>query len=96
MSTPNLSDPSYHPPGPKPENHLVIAILATLFCCLPMGVVSLVHSLKVDSTYASGDYYQSVEYSESARRWANWAALTSVILVGVSLLGSCMLKVFGS
>ena len=29
-------------------NNLVWAILTTLFCCLPLGIVSIVHAAKVD------------------------------------------------
>ena len=29
-------------------NHLVWAILATLFCCLPTGIVSIIHAAKVN------------------------------------------------
>ena len=32
----------------KPESYLVWAILSTVCCCLPFGVVSIVYASKVD------------------------------------------------
>jgi hypothetical protein len=36
-------------------NNLVWAILSTLFCCLPLGVVSIVYASQVDGKRAAGD-----------------------------------------
>ena len=36
-------------------NHLVWAILSTLFCCLPLGIVSIVYASQVDGKRAAGD-----------------------------------------
>ncbi|MCD8166876.1 MAG: CD225/dispanin family protein, partial [Bacteroides sp.] len=33
----------------KPDNYLVWAILSTVLCCLPAGVVSIVYSVKVNN-----------------------------------------------
>lgn len=41
---------------PKPENYLVWAILSTVCCCLPFGLVSIVYAAKVDSLYTSKQY----------------------------------------
>ena len=43
------------PPGEYIPNHMVWAILTTLFCCLPFGIVSIVHAARVDSLSAAGD-----------------------------------------
>ena len=40
---------------PKPNNHLAWAILSTIFCCLPLGIVSIVYSSKVDGLYNAGE-----------------------------------------
>ena len=41
---------------PMPDNHLVGAILATLFCCVPFGIVAIVQAAQVNSAYNSGNY----------------------------------------
>jgi hypothetical protein len=69
------------PSGPKPANYLVWAILTTLFCCLPFGVVSIVFAAQVDGKYNSGDYAGAVTSSEAAKKWATVAAVSSLVLV---------------
>lgn len=69
-----------------PETHLTKAILVTLFCCLPFGIVSILNANKVASAFAVGDYDEAVRKSEEANKWANisiilgivWAVLTFV------------------
>ena len=60
---------------PMPENYLVWAILSTLFCCLPLGIVSIISSTKVSSAYAAGDYAGAQKASSDAKKWAIWAAI---------------------
>ena len=56
--------------GPRPANYLVWSILATLFCCLPAGVVSIIYAAQVDNRHNMGDYAGSVDSSNKARMWA--------------------------
>lgn len=66
---------------PRPESGLVWAILTTLFCCLPLGIVSIVFASKVDSLYAAGDYEGANQAAASAKKWALFAAIGWVVLV---------------
>lgn len=72
--------PAWQPAGAKPPSYLVWAILTTLFCCLPLGVVSIVYAARVDSAYNAGDLAGSLQASESAKKWAIISAVTSVVL----------------
>jgi hypothetical protein len=56
-------------------NHLVWAILTTLFCCLPLGIVSIVHAARVDDRRATGDLAGARESSAKAGFWALMSAL---------------------
>ena len=58
------------PRGPKPDNNLVWAILSTVFCCLPLGIASIVFAAQVDSKWNQGDYAGAQEASEKAKRFA--------------------------
>lgn len=62
-------------------NNLVWAILTTLFCCLPLGIVSIVYAAKVDSLVASGDISAARDAADSARNWAIAAAVVGPILI---------------
>lgn len=53
-----------------PQNYLVFAILSTILCCLPAGVVSIVFAAKVNTLYAEGKYDEAVSASKKAKTWA--------------------------
>lgn len=57
------------PPQSVP-NYLVQAILVTIFCCLPAGVVSIVFAAQVNGKLQAGDYQGALEASRSAKTWA--------------------------
>ncbi len=59
--------------GPKPGNNLVVAILVTLFCCLPLGIPSIIFAAQVDSKYASGDYAGAVDAARKSKTWMWWS-----------------------
>ncbi|WP_425502002.1 CD225/dispanin family protein [Pseudoxanthomonas jiangsuensis] len=77
-------------------NNLVWAILTTLFCCLPLGIVSIVYASQVDGKRAAGDVAGAREAARKAGLWAMWSALAGPILIalwfflfgGLAVLGS--------
>ena len=83
------------PPGPPPENNLVWAILSTLFCCLPLGIVAIVKAANVNSLWAAGQFQQAQQASEDARKFALWAAIAGVVL-GVIYFAFVMVAAAGS
>ena len=64
--------------GPPPQNNLVWAILTTLFCCLPLGVVSIVFAAQVNGKWAAGDFAGAQESSKKAKQFAMWSAIAGV------------------
>jgi hypothetical protein len=60
--------PGGYAPTPPP-NHLVMAIVTTVLCCLPFGIVSLVYSNKVNTLWQTGRYDEAVEASNKAKMW---------------------------
>ena len=68
-------------PGTPPPNHLVWAILSTLFCCLPLGVASIVFAAQVNSKWNAGDAAGAQESSEKARKFALWATIIGVVFL---------------
>jgi ABC-type Fe3+ transport system permease subunit len=70
----------------RPDNYLVWAILCTILCCLPLGIVSIIYSSKVDGLYNSGDYAGAEDASKKAKNYAMWGAIISVIGVVLYIL----------
>ncbi|SON59415.1 hypothetical protein MSIMFI_00898 [Mycobacterium simulans] len=65
---------------PEPDNYLVWAILVTVLCCLPFGIVSIVYSTKVSGLWAQGRYAEALAASASAKKWAIIGAITGAIV----------------
>ncbi len=63
-------DPGITGPSPHVPNYLVPAILTTIFCCLPTGIVSIVYAAKVNGQIANGDMDGAERSSEQAKLWA--------------------------
>lgn len=68
------------PQGTPPANYLVWAILTTIFCCLPLGVVSIVFSTQVNSKWALGDVAGAQDASDKAKKFAIWSAIAWAVL----------------
>ena len=75
--------PSYGIPGAQgtpPPNYLVWAILTTIFCCLPLGIASIVFSTQVNSKWSLGDIVGAQDASVKAKKFAIWAAIAWAII----------------
>jgi hypothetical protein len=78
---------------PKPDNYLVWAILTTILCCLPFGIVSIVYATKVDNLYYAGQYDEALAKAKSAKTWAIVAAASGVLFIVLYLIVVVMLGV---
>ena len=67
-------------------NHLVWAILVTIFCCIPFGIVSIVYASQVNGKLSMGDFEGARDASEKAKIWA-WVSFgTSLVVVPIWML----------
>jgi uncharacterized membrane protein YvbJ len=75
-------------PQQNVPNYLVWAILSTLFCCLPFGIVSIVFAAQVNDKLTAGDTLGAIESSNKAKMWA-WisfgvgAGVTVLSIIGM-------------
>jgi hypothetical protein len=67
------------PSGEPVPNYLVYAILTTVFCCLPFGIVSIVYAAQVNSRVAGGDRQGALEASSKAKTWALVSLLCGLV-----------------
>jgi len=77
------------PVAPLPKsavpNYLVPAILTTLFCCLPFGIVAIVYSGKVNTHLQAGNLARAQIASKNARMWC-WASVLVTLIPGLLYL----------
>jgi predicted secreted protein len=64
----------------------VWAILTTLFCCLPLGIVSIVFAAQVNGKWAAGDAQGARESAAKARTWAIASAVAGIVLTVLYVL----------
>jgi hypothetical protein len=69
------------PPQPPPKNYLIEAIISTVCCCVPLGIVAIVFAAKVDRLAAIGDH-------RGAQEAAGKAKLFAILAVVLGLLGN--------
>jgi uncharacterized membrane protein YvbJ len=76
------------PPAAPIENYLVFAILATVLCCLPAGIVAIIYAAQVNSKAQMGDLVGAKATSDNAKMWC-WISFglgLAVIVVSVMLM----------
>lgn len=54
---------------PMPKNYLTWAVVMTVLCCLPAGIVAVVFASQVSAKYYAGDYAGAEKASERAQIW---------------------------
>lgn len=82
------ASPYGYPPaqGAGIQNYLVPAIIATVFCCLPAGVVSIVYAAQVSGKLAAGDVEGARQASANARTWLIVSVALGVAVVVLAFL----------
>ena len=73
---PQYVDQQPEPVEPCPSTNLVWAIISTVLCCLPAGVVAIVYAMKVTNKYREGD----IEGAKRASETGAWWCIASIIL----------------
>jgi hypothetical protein len=58
------------PQGKPPPSYLPWAIVTTILCCLPAGVVSIVYAAQVNGKWMAGDAEGAWRSSKNAKTWA--------------------------
>ncbi len=66
----------------KPSSYLALAIICTVCCCLPAGIVSIVYAARVNETFERGEYQRAQEYSNNARTWG----IVGIVIGGIGVI----------
>ena len=83
---PPFQQPNNQQMPPQPDNYLVWAILVTVLCCLPLGVASIIYSVKVGSLYAQGDYNGAVDASQKAKKFAMIGGIGGLVFIIIYII----------
>ncbi len=70
----------------RPSNYLVPAILSTLCCCLPFGIVAIVYAAQVNGKFDAGDYQGAQAAAGKAKMWVWVSVIASVAVTAIYFL----------
>ena len=70
------------PSSKNVPSHLAPAILVTLFCCLPFGIVAIVFAAQVNGKLQAGDYEGALSASNKAKTWC-WVSFGVGLVIGL-------------
>lgn len=95
---PQTSQQAYNTQAPigqlPPKTYLTEAILVTVLCCMPIGIVSIIKASQVNSAMARGDYAAAQQASAEAGKWVKWgfvAGLAYFVLAMIYVIASFVL-----
>jgi len=77
----------------RPNSYLALAIISTVLCCLPTGIVSIIYATKVNSHYEDGNYAEAERASKNAKTWGIVSIVGGVLVwvLSVILFGAAFL-----
>ena len=71
-------------------NYLVQAILVTIFCCLPLGIVAIIFAAQVNGKVAAGDIAGAQSSSRTARTLVIVPVIVGAVVIGIALLAGLL------
>lgn len=77
---------------PCPPTNLAWAIITTVLCCLPSGIVAIIYALKVSNKYREGD----IEGAKRASETGAWWCIATIILGILSMPLGYLMMIPGS
>ena len=66
-------------PSVCPPTYLAWAIVSTILCCLPFGIVAIVHSSKVSGLWEQRRYDEAQRASNTAKNWIIASAVSALV-----------------
>jgi uncharacterized membrane protein YvbJ len=85
------------PPAAPIQNYLVFAILATVLCCLPTGIVAIIYAAQVNGKVQIGDLAGAKAASDNAKMWC-WVSFglgLASIVVSALVFGVGIIRTIG-
>ncbi|MDQ3017399.1 MAG: CD225/dispanin family protein [Bacteroidota bacterium] len=66
-------------------------MLVTILCCLPFGIVGIIHATKVETLWNTGQRAEAIKASQDAAKWTKIGFIVGVVVIGIYML----MMVFG-
>lgn len=86
INTTQPYQPQPDPAEPCPPTNLAWAIITTVLCCIPSGIVAIIYALKVSNKYREGDIEGAKRASETGAWWCIASIILGIITMPLSYL----------
>ena len=81
----------------RPDSNLVWAILSTILFCLPLGLVGVYYSMKVDPLYLQGKYEEAQAMAKKSMNWSIAGCITGIALAVIyAILSIFLMPIIGA
>lgn len=77
-----------------PDSNLVWAILCTVLCCLPLGIVAIIKSTSVESLWREGRYEEAKKAANDAKKFSIWGAIAAGVFIVLYIIFIIFMAVF--
>lgn len=71
---------------PCPETNLVWAILCTVLCCLPLGIVAIIKATSVEKLWFQGRHEEAIKASDDAKKYSIIGAIVAAVGIVIYIL----------
>ncbi len=85
-SSSEKSNPESGDYGNPPKTWLLESILATIFCCIPLGIVGIIYATRVESNWFAGRKEIALNASKNAKTWTLITFFTGLSIIILYLL----------
>lgn len=79
---------------PCPPTYLVWAIIVTVCCCTPLGIVAIIYAANIKNAYYRGDYAKAQRNSNRAQAWIIAAIVLGLLYIPVQIIYFGLLDMF--
>lgn len=69
------------------NTYLTEAILVTLFCCWPLGIVAIVFAAQAKGKLDAGDYTGAAEVAQKAKSWCMVSLVLGLVAIVIYAIG---------
>lgn len=76
----NTQPQNDNPKMPMPNNNMVMAIICTICCCLPLGIYGIIKAAKVNGLYMAGLYDEAVNAVNEAKKWSLIGIIAGLVI----------------
>ncbi|MDZ7815275.1 MAG: CD225/dispanin family protein [Planctomycetota bacterium] len=71
------------------KSNIIAAILVTIFCCMPFGIIAVVFSVKAIGEKSKGNMVKAEKYASYSRNLTTIAVILGIISALIGLSGTC-------